>query len=63
MVKKSLDVTLGLQDLRTRALKVVTFFGTSTTAKEKLTEVQEEINLPVLKLIHRRWTHAGTAPS
>ena len=58
VVKKSLDITPGLQDLRTRARKVVTFFRTSTTAKEKLTEVQEQMHLPALKLIQEvdtRW--------
>ncbi|KAK1889339.1 Zinc finger BED domain containing protein 1 [Dissostichus eleginoides] len=58
VVKKSLDATPGLQDLRTRARKVVTFFKTSTTAKEKLREVQEQMNRPVLKLIQEvdtRW--------
>ncbi|KAK1890214.1 Zinc finger BED domain containing protein 1 [Dissostichus eleginoides] len=58
VLKKSLDATPGLQDLRTRARKVVTFFKTSTTAKEKLREVQEQMNRPVLKLIQEvdtRW--------
>lgn len=58
VVKKSLDATPGLQDLRTRARKVVAFFKTSTTAKEKLREVQEQMNRPVLKLIQEvdtRW--------
>lgn len=58
VVKKSLDVTPGLEDLRTRARKVVTFFKTSTTAKEKLREVQEQMKRPVMKLIQEvdtRW--------
>lgn len=36
VVKKSLDATARLDDLCTRARKVVTFFKTYTTAKEKL---------------------------
>nr|XP_033482545.1 zinc finger BED domain-containing protein 1-like [Epinephelus lanceolatus] len=58
VVKKSLDATPGLEDLRTRARKVVSFFKTSTTAKEKLREVQEQMNRPVKKLIQEvdtRW--------
>ncbi|KAJ4947657.1 hypothetical protein JOQ06_009690 [Pogonophryne albipinna] len=58
VVNKSLDATPGLQDLRTRARNAVTFFTTSTTAKEKLREVQEQMNRPVLKLIQEvdtRW--------
>ena len=58
VVKKSNDATPGLEDLRTRARKVVTFFRTSTTAKEKLKEVQEQLNRPVMKLIQEvdtRW--------
>ena len=58
VVKKSIDATPGLEDLRTRARKVVTFFRTSTTAKEKLKEVQEQLNRPVMKLIQEvdtRW--------
>ncbi|XP_056442541.1 E3 SUMO-protein ligase ZBED1-like isoform X2 [Gadus chalcogrammus] len=58
VVKKSIDATPGLEDIRTRARKVVTFFRTSTTAKEKLKEVQEQLNRPVMKLIQEvdtRW--------
>ncbi|XP_077097966.1 E3 SUMO-protein ligase ZBED1-like [Siphateles boraxobius] len=58
VVKKSLDATPGLEKLRTRARKVVTFFKTSTTANEKLKEVQEQMNHPVKKLIQEvdtRW--------
>ncbi|XP_051244075.1 zinc finger BED domain-containing protein 4-like [Dicentrarchus labrax] len=57
VVKKSLDATPGLEDLRTRARKVVTLFKTSTTAREKLKEVQEQMNRPVMKLIQEVDTH------
>ena len=58
VVKKSLDATAGIDNIRTRARKVVTFFKTSTTAKEKLREVQKQFNRPVKKLIQEvdtRW--------
>lgn len=57
LVKKSLDITPGLEDLRTRARKVVALFKTSTTAEEKLRQVQEQINRPVMKLIQEVDTH------
>ncbi|KAK0134082.1 Zinc finger BED domain-containing protein 4 [Merluccius polli] len=56
VVKKSLDATPGMTDIRSR--KVVTYFKTSTTAKEKLREVQEQMQCPVHKLIQEvdtRW--------
>ena len=51
VVKKSLDATPVLADIRSRSRKVVTYFKTSTTAKEKLREVQEQMQRPVHKLI------------
>ena len=57
VVKKNLDATPGLEDIRSRSLKVVTYFKTSTTAKEKL-RVQEQMQSPVHKLIQEvetRW--------
>ena len=56
VVKKSLHATAGVDNIRTRAHKVVTFFKTST--KDKLREVQEQFNCPVKKLIQEvdtRW--------
>lgn len=53
VVKKSLDATPGLVDIRSRARKVVAYFKTSTTAKEKLREVQEQMQCPVMKLIQK----------
>ena len=58
VVKKSLDATPVLADIRSRSRKVVTYFKTSTTAKEKLREVQEQMQGPVHKLIQEvdtRW--------
>lgn len=58
VVKKSIDQTPGLEDLRTRARKVVTYFRSSTTAKEKLKNVQQQMNCAVMKLIQEvdtRW--------
>nr|XP_055075686.1 E3 SUMO-protein ligase ZBED1-like isoform X2 [Misgurnus anguillicaudatus] len=51
VVKKSLDATPGLEDIRTRARRMVTYFKTSTTAKERLREKQEQMARPVKKLI------------
>lgn len=51
VVKKSLDATPGLEDVRTRARRMVTYFKTSTTAKERLREKQEQMGRPVKKLI------------
>ncbi|XP_058485902.1 E3 SUMO-protein ligase ZBED1-like [Solea solea] len=58
VVKKSLDQTPGLDDLRTKARKVVTYFRSSTTGKEKLKHVQQQMNCAVMKLIQEvdtRW--------
>ena len=58
LLKKSLHATPGLADIRSRSRKVVTYFKTSTTAKEKLREVQEQMQSPVHKLIQEvdtRW--------
>lgn len=45
------DATASLDKLRTRARKVVSFFKTSTTAKEKHRKVQEQMGCPENKLI------------
>lgn len=58
VVKKSLEQTPGLEDLRTRARRMVTLFRSSTTAKERLTSMQVQMNRPVLKVIQEvdtRW--------
>ncbi|KAL2081038.1 hypothetical protein ACEWY4_022891 [Coilia grayii] len=57
VVKKSLDATPGLADIRARSQKVVAYFKSSTTAK-KLREVQEQMQRPLHKLIQEvdtRW--------
>lgn len=46
VVGKALETTLELADIRTRAKKVVSFFKTSTRAKEKLREVQAQLKKP-----------------
>ncbi|XP_041842078.1 zinc finger BED domain-containing protein RICESLEEPER 3-like isoform X2 [Melanotaenia boesemani] len=58
MVKKSLDQTPGLEDLRSRAQEVVTYFRSNTAAKEKLRNVQQQMNRAATKLIQEvdsRW--------
>ncbi|XP_062857042.1 E3 SUMO-protein ligase ZBED1-like [Trichomycterus rosablanca] len=58
VVKKSLDQTPGLEELRSKARKVVTYFRSSTTGKEKLKHVQQQMNCAVMKLIQEvdtRW--------
>ncbi|KAL2087596.1 hypothetical protein ACEWY4_016424 [Coilia grayii] len=58
MVKKALDQTRGLQELRNRARKVVNLFRCSTTAKERLVQIQVQLGRPTLKLIKEvetRW--------
>ncbi|XP_075999197.1 E3 SUMO-protein ligase ZBED1-like [Genypterus blacodes] len=51
IVKKSFDEVPGLSELRAKCRKMVTFFRTSTTAKETLTQVQRQMGRPVLKMI------------
>lgn len=58
VVKKSLDQTPGLEDLHTKAQKVVTYFRSGSTGKEKLKHVQQQMNCAVMKLIQEvdtRW--------
>ncbi|CAM4569352.1 unnamed protein product [Leuciscus chuanchicus] len=52
MVKKSFDRVPALCDIRNKAKKVVTYFRSSTSAKEMLNQVQQEMNRPVLKLVN-----------
>ncbi|KAK0134299.1 Zinc finger BED domain-containing protein 4 [Merluccius polli] len=57
IVKKSLDETPGLDNLRTSARRIVTLFRSSTTAKERLAQMQEQ-GRPVRKLlkeVETRW--------
>ncbi|KAL7881157.1 hypothetical protein AOLI_G00080050 [Acnodon oligacanthus] len=58
IVKKSLAQTAELEEIRTRARRPVGYFKSSTTAKEKLCEVQEQMGKPKHKLIREvdtRW--------
>lgn len=61
VVKKSLDATSGLENLRTRACKVFTFLKTSTMAKEKLQEMQEQMNWAMLQRHFEERQSVGTA--
>ena len=51
IVRKSFDEVAGLAELRAKCRKMVTYFRTSTTAKETLASVQKQMGRPVLKLI------------
>ncbi|CAI5694995.1 unnamed protein product [Oreochromis niloticus] len=58
VVKKALDQTPELSDIRAKSRKIVGYFGSSTTAKERLSVVQEQLRKPQLKLIQEvetRW--------
>ncbi|KAJ8364737.1 hypothetical protein SKAU_G00135680 [Synaphobranchus kaupii] len=58
IVRKSFEHTPGLNDMRTKSRKIVAYFRTSTTAKERLTQVQERMGGPSLKMIQEvdtRW--------
>ncbi len=49
MVKKSFDQVSAFCDIRTKAKKIVTYFRSSTIAKEKLAQMQQEMRRPALK--------------
>ncbi|XP_076137405.1 E3 SUMO-protein ligase ZBED1-like [Alosa pseudoharengus] len=51
IVKKSFDDVPGLNELRTKCRKLVTYFRTSTTGKERLAQVQVQMGRPALKMI------------
>jgi len=51
IVRKSFDDISSFNDIRTKCRKLVTYFRTSTTAKERLAQVQEQIGRPALKMI------------
>ncbi|KAK0151151.1 Zinc finger BED domain-containing protein 1 [Merluccius polli] len=58
MVKKSMDETPGLENLRSSARRIVTLFRSSTTAKERLSQMQERMGRPLHKLLQEvetRW--------
>ncbi|KAK7891903.1 hypothetical protein WMY93_023866 [Mugilogobius chulae] len=57
-VRKSCDQIETLTDIRNKTRQIVTYFRTSTTAKEKLTQVQLQMGGPVKKLMNEvstRW--------
>ncbi|XP_048034748.1 E3 SUMO-protein ligase ZBED1-like [Megalobrama amblycephala] len=51
IVRKSFDDISSFNDIRLKCRKLVTYFQTSTTAKERLAQVQEQMARPILKLI------------
>ncbi|KAJ7985135.1 hypothetical protein DPEC_G00348940 [Dallia pectoralis] len=51
IVRKSFDDISSFNDIRSKCRKLVTDFRTSTTAKERLAQVQEQMGRPVLKMI------------
>ncbi|KAK7912837.1 hypothetical protein WMY93_013048 [Mugilogobius chulae] len=58
IVKKSCDQVPALLEIRNKTKQIVTYFRSSTTGKEKLTEIQKQMGKPVLKLINEvptRW--------
>ncbi|XP_029692271.1 uncharacterized protein [Takifugu rubripes] len=56
-VKKAMDATPGLDNIRSKTRRMITYFKSSTTAKEKLQQIQVQMGRPVTKLIEvdTRW--------
>ncbi|KAL3976200.1 kinesin family member 14 [Sarotherodon galilaeus] len=52
LVKKSCDQIPELSSIRDKSRQIVSFFRSSTTAKEKLAQVQQQMGRPILKLIN-----------
>lgn len=52
LVRKSCDQIPALTSIRHKSRQIVTYFRSSTTAKEKLAQVQEQMGRPALKLIN-----------
>ncbi|XP_056902533.1 uncharacterized protein LOC130533292 [Takifugu flavidus] len=50
-VKKAMDATPGLDNMRSKTRRMITYFKSSTTAKEKLQQIQVQMGRPVTKLI------------
>ncbi|XP_036066834.1 zinc finger BED domain-containing protein 4-like [Oryzias melastigma] len=58
LVKKSCDPITTLTDIRNKTRQIVTYFRSSTTAKEKLAQIQQQLGTPLHKLINEvptRW--------
>lgn len=54
----SIEATNGLDAIRAISRKIVSFFKTSTTAKERLSQMQQQLGHPVKKLkleVDTRW--------
>uniref|UniRef100_A0A674MKY1 BED-type domain-containing protein n=1 Tax=Takifugu rubripes TaxID=31033 RepID=A0A674MKY1_TAKRU len=51
IVKKAMDATPGLDNIRSKTRWMITHFKSSTTAKEKLQQIQVQMGRPVTKLI------------
>ncbi|XP_070410613.1 zinc finger BED domain-containing protein 4 [Nothobranchius furzeri] len=52
IVRKSCDQISTLTELRNKARQIVTYFRSSTMAKEKLTQMQQQLGTPLHKLIN-----------
>lgn len=58
IAKKSIDHTPGMEEIRAKAQKIVGYFWSSTIAKEKLCQMQQQMVRPHLKLLQdvdTRW--------
>lgn len=57
VVKKSLTQTSVMEDIRNRAQKIVALFKSSTTAKERMSEIQQQMGRPEHKPLQEVETH------
>ncbi|XP_028428641.1 zinc finger BED domain-containing protein 4-like [Perca flavescens] len=58
LVKKAIDQTPGLEEIRGKARKIAAYFRTSTVARERLLSIQQQMGIPVHKLVQEvetRW--------
>ena len=63
VVKKALDQTEGLGNLRGKARRIAKYFRTSTLVRERLLELQQQMGVPTHKLIQeveKRWNSTMT---
>uniref|UniRef100_A0A669B7A9 HAT C-terminal dimerisation domain-containing protein n=1 Tax=Oreochromis niloticus TaxID=8128 RepID=A0A669B7A9_ORENI len=63
IVRKSIDNTPGLEEIRGKARKMVSYFRSSATAKEKLCQMQQQMGRSHLKLLQEvdtRWNSTYT---
>ncbi|TWW53380.1 hypothetical protein D4764_0197070, partial [Takifugu flavidus] len=47
--EKAMDATPGLDNIRSKTRRLITYFKSSTTAKEKLQQIQIDTGEPILK--------------